>query len=277
LLGGLNLNRPASANIQIPNKGGAMMRLKGKVAVITGAASGIGSAATMLFAQEGANVLAVGRNEATLGQVVAGAGDGVSGFVADVTQPEQVQGAMATAVERYGGIDIVIANAGVFGVAAAIEEYPLSTFSEVLNVNVTGVFLTIKYAVPHMVKRGGGSVVITSSALAVKPLPYMIAYQTSKHALTGLVKAAAVELAPACIRVNSVNPGLVDTPMLQLIEREINPENPEAARAGILEGALFKYYLPPEEVAEVMLFLASEKSRSCTGAMYMMDQGVTLL
>ncbi len=105
----------------------------------------------------------------------------------------------------------------------------------------------------------------------------MIAYQTSKNALTGLVKAAAVELAPAGIRVNSVNPGLVDTPMIHLIEREINPENCEQARSMILEGALFKYYLDPEEVAEVILFLAGEKSRSCTGAMYMMDQGVTLL
>jgi NAD(P)-dependent dehydrogenase (short-subunit alcohol dehydrogenase family) len=254
-----------------------MARLKNKVAVITGAASGIGSAATRLFAQEGAQVLAVARTEATLDQLVASAGDGVSGFVADVTQPEQVDAAMATAVERYGGIDIVIANAGIFGVAAAIEEYPNSTFGEVLSVNVTGVFLTIKYAVPHMVRRGGGSVVITSSALAVKALPHMIAYQTSKHALTGLVKAAAVELASAGIRVNSVNPGLVETPMIHLIEREMNPEDPEAARKAICEGALFKYYLQPEEVAEVMLFLVSENSRSCTGAMYMIDQGVTLL
>lgn len=253
------------------------MRFKDKVAVITGAASDIGSAATKLFAEEGASVLAVGRNDVALSKAVAGAGDGVSWFVADVTEPEQVEAAMAAAVDRYGGIDIVIANAGTFGVVAAIDEYPVCTFSEVLNVNVTGVFLTIKYAVPHLRKRGGGSIVVTSSALAVKALPYMIAYQASKNALTGLVKAAAVELAPACIRVNSVNPGLVDTPMLHLIAHEINPENSEEARAAMLEGALLKYYLDPEEVAEVILFLASEKSRSCTGAMYMMDQGVTLV
>jgi NAD(P)-dependent dehydrogenase (short-subunit alcohol dehydrogenase family) len=254
-----------------------MARLADKVAVITGATSGIGAAAVRLFAQEGARVLAVGRDEAALDQVVAGAGDGVRGHVADVTQPGQVAAAMASAAEHYGGIDIVIANAGTFGVAAGIEDYPNDTFAEVLNVNVTGVFFTIKYAVPQMRKRGGGSIVVTSSALAVKALPHMIAYQASKHALTGLVKAAAVELAPAGIRVNSVNPGLVDTPMLHLIEREINPQSSEKARAVILEGALFKYYLQPEEVVEVMLFLASEKSRSCTGAMYMMDQGVTLL
>ena len=259
------------------DKAARMAGLTDKVAVITGATSGIGAAAVKRFAQEGAQVLAVGRNEAVLDQVAADAGDRVRGYVADVTQPEQMAMAMATAAEHHGGIDIVIANAGTFGVAATIEEYPVDTFADVLNVNVTGVFLTMKYAVPYMRKCEGGSIVVTSSALAVKALPYMIAYQTSKHALTGLVKAAAVELAPAGIRVNSVNPGLVDTPMLRLIERQINPRSSEEARAAILEGALFKYYLHPDEVVEMMLFLVGEKSRSCTGAMYMMDQGVTLL
>jgi NAD(P)-dependent dehydrogenase (short-subunit alcohol dehydrogenase family) len=252
-------------------------RFDEKVAVITGATSGMGSAATRRFAEEGAHVLAVGRKEALLNEVTARAGDRASGFVADVRQPEQVEAAMAAAVERYGGIDIVIANAGIFGVARHIEEYPTSIFKEVLDTNVTGVFHTIKYSAPHLKKRGGGSIVVTSSALAVKPLPHMIGYLASKHAITGLVKAAAVELAPAGIRVNSVNPGLVETPMIHLIEREINPANSEQARDLILKGALFKYYLDPEEVVEVMLVLASEQSRSCTGAMYMMDQGVTLL
>jgi len=251
--------------------------MNGKVVVVTGAASGIGSAAATTFAREGANVLAVGRDETKLSHVVAQGGDRVSSFVADVTQPGQVEAAMATAAQRYGGIDIVIANAGVFGVAAAIADYPVESFADVLRVNVEGVFLTLKYAVPHMVARGGGSVVISSSASAVKALPNMIAYQASKHALTGLVKAAAVELAPAGIRVNSVNPGLVDTPMLHGIERAINSEHPEEARKGILRGALFKYYLSPDEVAEAMLFLTSDKCRSCTGSMFMMDQGVTLL
>ena len=254
-----------------------MGRLTDKVAVITGATSGIGAAATKLFAQEGARVLAVGRNERNLDHVVAASGDGVRGYVADVTQPEQVAAAMDAAAELYGGIDILIANAGTFGVASAIEDYPVETFAEVLNVNVMGVFLAIRSAVPHMRNRGGGSIIVTSSALAVKAISHMIAYQTSKHALTGLVKGAAVELGPSGIRVNSVNPGVVDTPMLRHIEREILPHSPEEARAIILKGALFKYYLEPEEVAELMLFLASDKSRSCTGAMYMMDQGVTLL
>jgi 3alpha(or 20beta)-hydroxysteroid dehydrogenase len=254
-----------------------MAGLTDKVAVITGATSGIGAAAAKLFADEGAQVLAVGRNEAALDRLAEGGNGRVYGFVADVTREEQVAAAMAAAAERYGGIDIVVANAGAFGLATAIEAYPVTTFAEVLNVNVTGVFLTIKCAVPYLRERGGGSIVVTSSALAVKPLPYMLAYQTSKSALTGLVKAAAVELAPAGIRVNSVNPGLVDTPMMEGLERQIDPADPAAARASILEGALFQYYLPPEEVAELIVFLAGEKSRSCTGAMYMMDQGVTLL
>jgi NAD(P)-dependent dehydrogenase (short-subunit alcohol dehydrogenase family) len=254
-----------------------MATLTGKAAVITGATSGIGAATTRLFACEGANVLAVGRNEDALNALENEGGGAVQGFVGDVTKEEDVAAAMAAATERYGGIDVVVANAGAFGLAKPIEHYPADTFAEVLNVNVLGVFLTIKAAVPFLRERGGGSIIVTSSALAVKPLPYMLAYQASKSALTGLVKAAAVELAPAGIRVNSVNPGLVDTPMMESIERQIHPDDPTAARASILDGALFKYYLPPEEVAELILFLAGEKSRSCTGAMYMMDQGVTLL
>jgi 3alpha(or 20beta)-hydroxysteroid dehydrogenase len=251
--------------------------LTDKVALITGATSGIGAATARLFVDEGAQVLAVGRNEGALARLEAAGRGRVQGFVADVTEAGQVAAAMAAAAERFGGLDVVVANAGAFGVATALDHYPSETFAEVLNVNVNGVFLTIKHAVPYLRERGGGSIIVTSSALAVKPLPYMVAYQTSKSALTGLVKAAAVELAPAGIRVNSVNPGLVDTPMMDSIAGQMNPNDPEAAKASILEAAIFKYYLPPEEVAELILFLAGEKSRSCTGALYMMDQGVTLL
>jgi NAD(P)-dependent dehydrogenase (short-subunit alcohol dehydrogenase family) len=254
-----------------------MGRLEDKVAVITGATSGIGMAASRLFAREGARVLAVGRNEAALDELVESGGDNLSGCVADVTQADQVEEAMAAAMERYGAIDILVANAGTFGIAAPIDHYPIDTFREVLEVNVLGVFNAIKHVIPRMREAACGSIIVTSSALAVKALPYMSAYQVSKHALTGLVKSAAIELAPVGIRVNSVNPGLVDTAMIRQIEREIDPHSSENARAVILQGALFKYYMDADEVAELMVFLASEKSRSCTGAMYMMDQGVTLV
>ncbi|MCL5734261.1 MAG: SDR family oxidoreductase [Actinobacteria bacterium] len=254
-----------------------MARLDNKVAVISGATSGIGAATAKLFADEGAQVFALGRNEEALARLETHDKDKIHGFRCDITDGAQVAAAMTAAADRYGGIDIVVANAGAFGVATAIEAYPAEVFAQVLNVNVNGVFLTIKHAVPYLKRRGGGSIIVTSSALAVKALPYMLAYQASKSALTGLVKGAAVELGPAGIRVNSVNPGLVDTPMIRLIESQMNPERPEEAKSSILEGALFKYYLEPEEVAELMVFLASDQSRSCTGSMYMMDQGVTLL
>jgi NAD(P)-dependent dehydrogenase (short-subunit alcohol dehydrogenase family) len=253
------------------------VRLIDKAAVITGATSGIGAAAARLFADEGARVFAVGRNDEALEQLAEQSGRKICCYRADVTKSEEVIAAMAAAADRYGGIDVVVANAGAFGVAAPLEAYSDETFAEVIDVNVNGVFLTIKYAVPYLRQREGGSIIVTSSALAVKALPYMVAYQASKAALTGLVKAAALELGPAGIRVNSVNPGLVDTPMMRLIESQIRPDRPQDAKSSILEGALFKYYLEPEEVAEMMVFLASDKSRSCTGSMYLMDQGVTLL
>jgi NAD(P)-dependent dehydrogenase (short-subunit alcohol dehydrogenase family) len=251
-----------------------MGRLSGKVAVITGAGSGIGLAATKLFAQEGAKVLAVDLDESILRQALETVGEAASPFAANVTEPAQVAQAMAVAERRFGGIDILLPNAAVWDTPAPIEEYSLDTFTRSMAVNVTGVFLTMKCAIPYMVKRGGGSIVITSSVAAVHVLPNHVAYHTSKHALTGLMRVAAVELAPMGIRVNTVNPGLVDTPMMALIETQFNPENPEQGRAEILDLALLKKrYVSPEEVAELMLYLASDKAQMCTGALYMIDGG----
>jgi NAD(P)-dependent dehydrogenase (short-subunit alcohol dehydrogenase family) len=248
--------------------------MQGKKCVVTGAASGIGLAATGLLAEEGAQVFAIDLGEAALKEAMAALGSRVTSFVADVTQPEQMERAMATAAERMGGIDVLLPNAGIWGVFCPIIDYPLDLFSRVLDVNLTGVFLTMKYAVPYMVSGGGGSIVITSAVGAVMGAPETIAYTASKHALTGIMKVAARELAPAGIRVNTVNPGLVKTPMGETVTSQASFKAGDAAGNGILEGNLIKRYCTPEEVAELILYLASDASSFCTGAMYFIDGGM---
>ncbi len=251
-----------------------MARLNGKVAVITGAASGIGLAATKLFAVEGAKVLAIDVEEGALKAAVAPTGATVLPFAADVTQEAQMEQAMARAAEAFGGIDVVIPNAGIFGTQALIEKSSVDNFNRVMNVNVTGVLITIKYAVPHLEKRGGGSIVITASVGAVLGNAEAVAYTASKHAVTGVMKVAARELASRNIRVNTVNPGLVDTPMMRVVEKEVGSGDPERGRAQLQAATFLKRFVQPEEVAELMLFLASDAAVNCTAGAYMIDGGM---
>jgi NAD(P)-dependent dehydrogenase (short-subunit alcohol dehydrogenase family) len=251
-----------------------LTRLAGKVAVITGAASGIGQAVTELFVQEGAQVLAVDRDASGLQEAVGSRDPDVTPFVADVTDETQMSQAMARAVAAYRGIDIVVPNAGIFGVQAPIEAYPVDNFELVMHVNVTGVLVTIKHAVPHLVERGGGSIIITSSVGALIGNEGASAYTASKHALSGIMKVAARELAPSNIRVNTVNPGLVDTPMMRVVEASISPEDPLRGREMLQSATFFKRFVQPREVAELMVFLASDAAINCTGGMYMIDGGM---
>ena len=257
-----------------------MTRLDGKTALITGAAGGIGQAAAKLFAEEGARVVLVDLDEGALQDLVRFIGEErSSSVVADVTQPDQAGNYVQAAVERWGGIDIFLANAGIEGVIAPIPDYPIDAFDQVMAVNVRGVWLGIKYVVPVMQQRGGGSIVITSSTAGVSGTSDMSAYTASKHAVIGLMRTAAMEGAPFGIRVNTVNPAPIETRMMRSIEElrvaalddsEITVEQMKRSAAARIP---LQRYGNPEEVARLMLFLASEESSFCTGGVYMVDGG----
>jgi NAD(P)-dependent dehydrogenase (short-subunit alcohol dehydrogenase family) len=252
-----------------------MNRLEGKVAVITGGAGGMGRAAAELFTREGARVLIVDRDEAELAGVVADiGGDRIAAFAADVTDPAQAPVYMEMAADRFGGLDIALLNAGITGPNTPLEDYPLEAFDHVMDVNVRGVWLGLKAAIPHMTRRGSGSIVITSSIQGLSAMPGTTGYTTSKHALVGMMKGAALELAQRNIRVNTIHPGFADTPMMQRIHQAASPGAPSAMEAAISATVPMRRYATAEEIALLMLYLASDESGYCTGASYPIDGGI---
>ena len=252
-----------------------MTRLAEKRAIVTGGTGGIGLATSTLFVQEGAKVLLVDLNENALQEAVATIGsDAASYVVADVTQPEQVQHYTRTAVERWGGIDVFINNAGIEGEIKPIPDYSIETFDKVMAINVRGVWLGLKYVIPEMQKGVGGSIVITSSTSGLSGDNRMSAYVASKHAVIGLMRTAATECGPMGIRVNTINPGSTETRMMRSIEEQIAPEDSEEAKRKIEQGISLKHYATPRDIARMILFLASDESRHCTGSIYMVDGGV---
>ena len=252
-----------------------MARLANKIALITGAGSGIGLATAQLFAREGANVVLVGRNEQALAAAATSIGDEHAiAVAADVARPEDNARMVKAAIDRFGGLDIFIANAGIEGATATIEEYPIEAFDQVMAINVRGVFLGLKYAIPALRQRGGGSIVITSSIGGIRGRGQRnSAYITSKHAEIGLMRTATLECAPHNIRVNAVLPGPVETRMMRSLEQSRSPEDPSKARAALVNAAPMRRYGAPEEIANVMLFLASDEASLCTGGVYSADGG----
>jgi NAD(P)-dependent dehydrogenase (short-subunit alcohol dehydrogenase family) len=242
-------------------------QLTGKAAVITGGAGTIGLATGRLFAQEGAQVLLVDRDGAALEQAVDTFDSGaVSHAVADVTEPEQTEQYVRDALDRHGRIDVLVAAAGIVGGAAPIADYDVATFERVMAVNVRGVWLGLRAAIPPMAGTGGGSIIILSSVLGLKGAAAgLSAYVTSKHALVGLMRAAALECAPLGIRVNTIHPACVEGPMMRELEAAVVPGAPEVWRQKALSLVPLGRYCEPEEVAQTALFLASDASRFCTG------------
>lgn len=253
-----------------------MTRLEGKVAILTGAAGDIGSAAARLFAAEGASLVLVDRDEARVHALAAEIGASAVAVTADVTQAADAERYAALAVQHFGGIDVLLANAGIEGaVGAPIHASDPEAFDRVMSVNVKGVYLALRAVLPHLLTRGGGSVVISSSVAGLVGVPGASAYVTSKHALVGLARAAALEYAAHKIRVNTVNPAPVRSRMMDAIEHGLAPGAAVAAHQAVLATIPSGRYAEPTEIARLMLFLASDESSFCTGATYLADGGIS--
>lgn len=252
-----------------------MGKLNGKVAIITGGAGGIGQASAALFVREGARVMLVDRDEATLSAVCERLGSGCAFTVADVAVEADTRRYTEAALEAFGGIDVLFANAGIEGRTAPLCDTTLAEFDRVLGVNVRGPFLGIHEVAPHLAKRGGGSIVITSSIAGLIGSRGLGAYVTSKHAVIGLARTAALELAASNVRVNTINPGPIDNRMMRSIEEQISPGHASDVKAGFQQMVALGRYGTNHEIAQLALFLASDDSSYCSGSVFVADGGFT--
>ena len=250
-------------------------RFAGNVAVVTGAAGGIGRATCVRFAEDGAQVVAVDLAGSALDETVAAvsnAGGEILTVEADVTQESDVAGYVARTVERFGRIDAFFNNAGIEGVRANLWELDEDDFDRVIAVNLKGVFLGLKHVAPAMRADGGGAIVNTASIAGLTATPGIIAYGASKHAVVGMTKSASVELAPE-IRVNAVCPGPIETRMMRSLERQFDPDNPQGVHDMFAAGIPLGRYGEPEEVASLVTWLCSDDSRYISGSMHTIDGG----
>ena len=246
-----------------------MTQLRDKVAVITGAGSGVGRAAARLFHEAGAK-LVVADITGAQNDTAKELGADVVAAQADVAQPADVEAMIDTAVKHYGRLDVLFNNAGIDGVLGPIEDCTLENFEHVMAVNLRGVFLGIKTALPVMKRQQTGSIVNTASVAGIVGMPMLGAYCASKGGVVQLTKAVAGEVAAQGIRVNAICPGAIDTPLLQKLT-EMHPE----LTAGAEMMTPMARRGQPEEIAQVALFLASDASSFVTGAAYPADGGLT--
>jgi NAD(P)-dependent dehydrogenase (short-subunit alcohol dehydrogenase family) len=246
--------------------------MNGKVAVITGGASGIGLAAAELFTRRGASVIVADIDAAAGEQAVASLPEGRASFIrTDVSQEADVQAMVQAAVERFGRLDYGVNNAGIGGAAAMTAEYTLDDWRRVIDINLTAVWLCMKYELQQMLKNDGGAIVNVSSILSMVGFATAPAYVASKHGVNGLTKTAAVEYATSGIRVNTVSPGFIYTPML--------------ANAGMAEGTELHEQIAglhpmqrmgtPEEAANLIIWACSDEASFVTGATLLVDGGYT--
>jgi NAD(P)-dependent dehydrogenase (short-subunit alcohol dehydrogenase family) len=254
------------------------MDFEGKVALVTGGGNGIGRAVCLGFAKGGAKVVVVDKDAAAAARTadtIKQLGGAAISVAADVTKSADVKAYVRKTIDTYGRIDCFFNNAGIEGKVAPTHEYDEDMFDAVLNVNVKGVFLGLKYVLQEMVKQRSGAVVNTASVAGLMASPGMSAYVASKHAVLGLTKTAGGEVARTGVRVNAVCPGPVETRMIADLAKQLNPSNPDQVgvnyRASIPSGK----YSTPEDIANMVLFLCSDLSTHITGAHFVVDGGRT--
>jgi NAD(P)-dependent dehydrogenase (short-subunit alcohol dehydrogenase family) len=245
-------------------------QFENKVAMVTGAGSGIGAAIARRMGEEGASVVVADLNEEAARKVaseIEQAGGTAFAVRQDVGDPASVEESVRAATDKFGRLDVAVNNAGITGDLAPLAEYTLEGWDKVIAVNLSGVFYGMKYQIPAMLRSGGGSIVNIASILGSVAARDSAGYNAAKHGVVGLTKTAALEYSKDGVRVNAIGPGYIDTPLLQALDREVYD--------GLVDlhpiGRLGK----PEEVAELALFLASDKASFVTGSYHLVDGGYT--
>jgi 3alpha(or 20beta)-hydroxysteroid dehydrogenase len=246
-----------------------MGRLNGKVALISGASRGQGEAEARLFAAEGASVVLADILDEEGATVAKDIGDSALYLHVDVTSEAEWQAAVDKAIDRFGGIDVLVNNAGIFNINP-IANTSLDEYRRIIDINQVGVFLGMKAVASHMAARATGSIINISSVAGLQGSAGTISYTASKFAVRGMTKVVAKELAPFGVRVNSVHPGLIDTAMLKQIS-DVVPGGDDRLRENVPNGRLAS----ADDVANLVLFLASDESSYCTGAEFVVDGGMT--
>ena len=244
------------------------MELKGKVALITGAASGIGESTALLFAAEGARVfltdIDVEKGEKLVKKIEENGGKAVF-FKADTGKPEDAEKSVSETLRKFGKLDIAVNNAGIGGAQQPVGEYTIEEWNKVIGINLSGVFYGMRYQIPAMLKNAAGSIINVASILGSVGFANSAAYVAAKHGVVGLTKSAALEYSAKGIRVNSVGPAFIKTPMLNGLDKNLLNQLIKVHPIGRLG--------MPDEVAQMFLWLASDKASFATGAYFPIDGG----
>ncbi|HEY9184760.1 MAG TPA: glucose 1-dehydrogenase [Salegentibacter sp.] len=244
------------------------MELKGKVALITGAGSGIGEATARIFAEEGAKVLLTDINEDAVKKItnqINDDGGTARHILADSSKPEDSEKAVQECIKHFGRLDIAVNNAGIGGGQAPVGEYEIDAWNKVIGINLSGVFYGMRYQIPEMLKTGNASIINVSSILGSVGFANTAAYVAAKHGVVGLTKSAALEYSAKGVRVNAVGPAFIKTPLLKDLDEDLLNQLVAAHPIGRLGES--------EEVAQLFVWLASDRSSFATGAYYPIDGG----
>jgi 3alpha(or 20beta)-hydroxysteroid dehydrogenase len=254
-----------------------MREVDGSVVVVTGAGSGLGRAASLCLGRRGWRVAAVDIDSSAADRVVGeltDEGRSARAYQCNVADEDQVTRVVNAVIDDLGEIGGLFNNAGIEGDAYPLGSYPSDSFRRVLDVNVLGAFMVLNAVIPSMQRRGGGAIVNTASTASFKGYGHTAtAYIASKHALLGITRETAVQMAPTAIRINAVAPGCADTSLMDRSHRMLNPTDPEAVRSEITQGIPDGRYAKPEEVAEAVAFLLSDAAAHITGAVLPIDGG----